>query len=179
MKMRLFYASHDGQARKISSHIVATLAKSGILVTPEDLAKKPSILDAISGQEILVVVAAVRYGSHLKPADQFLAAYSRLQSKAPLIIISVNLTARSAEKKTPQGNAYLRKWLRRHKINPVYATAIAGRLDYPSYSWFDRTMIRFIMYLTGGPTDPKATVEFTSWHEVDAIAAKIAALNAA
>jgi menaquinone-dependent protoporphyrinogen oxidase len=176
--MRLFYASRDGQSLKISTYIAAKLATNGIKVVPEDLAAIPAAADALSGRNLLVIVASVRYGHHLEPADRFLAAYRRLNSEAPLVILSVNLTARKANKKTAQNNPYLRKWLRRYNLTPAYAAAIAGRLDYPRYSWFDRTMIRFIMLLTGGPTDPQAVVEFTDWKEVDDATTKIAEIAA-
>jgi hypothetical protein len=55
--------------------------------------------------------------------------------------------------------------------------AIAGRLDYSRYGWLDRQLIRFIMMLTGGPTDPRTVVDFTSWEMVDDVAQRIAALN--
>ena len=47
------------------------------------------------------------------------------------------------------------------------AAAVAGRLDYPHYRWLDRQIIRFIMKMTGGPTDPRSCVEFTAWKAVD------------
>jgi menaquinone-dependent protoporphyrinogen oxidase len=34
-------------------------------------------------------------------------------------------------------------------------------------------MIRFIMWLTNGPTDPAASVEFTDWRAVDAFSQRI------
>ena len=40
----------------------------------------------------------------------------------------------------------------------------------------DRLMIRFIMWLTHGPTDLTAVVEFTDWHRVDAFAQRVHAL---
>ena len=36
------------------------------------------------------------------------------------------------------------------------------------YSFFDRLMILLIMWITKGPTDPNAVVEFTDWHQVEA-----------
>ncbi len=44
----------------------------------------------------------------------------------------------------------------------------AGKLDYPKYGPFDRFMIRFIMWITKGPTDPTTVVEFTDWQQVEA-----------
>ena len=39
---------------------------------------------------------------------------------------------------------------------------------------FDRTMIRLIMWMTKGPTDPTLTVEFTDWDKVDEFARMVA-----
>ena len=75
------------------------------------------------------------------------------------------------------GNAYLRKTIARHRLTPALAVAFAGRLDYRRYSWRDRLIIRFIMLLTGGPTDPDTEVEYTSWSAVDDFADAIAALR--
>ena len=52
----------------------------------------------------------------------------------------------------------------------------AGKLDYPRYGFLDRQMIRFIMLMTRGPTDPTAIVEFTDWQRVEAFAQRIHAL---
>ena len=43
----------------------------------------------------------------------------------------------------------------------------AGVVDYPTYNFFDRFMIRFIMWITNGPTDVKARFEFTDWKRVE------------
>ena len=55
----------------------------------------------------------------------------------------------------------------------------AGKLDYPRYGFFDRQMIRLIMWMTKGPTDPKAVVEFTDWAKVDAFAHEVCAVRGA
>jgi len=43
----------------------------------------------------------------------------------------------------------------------------AGKIDYPRYGFVDKHMIRFIMWMTKGPTDLTATIEFTDWNKVD------------
>jgi menaquinone-dependent protoporphyrinogen oxidase len=35
-------------------------------------------------------------------------------------------------------------------------------------------MIRFIMLITRGPTDPRAVIEFTDWNEVEAFGRRLA-----
>ncbi|WP_370654382.1 flavodoxin domain-containing protein [Rhodoferax sp.] len=52
----------------------------------------------------------------------------------------------------------------------------AGKLDYPRYRFVDRFMIRLIMFMTNGPTDPKAVIEFTDWQQVEAFGLKFCAL---
>jgi menaquinone-dependent protoporphyrinogen oxidase len=54
----------------------------------------------------------------------------------------------------------------------------AGNLDYPRYGAVDRNIIRLIMWLTGGPTDLRAKVEYTDWDEVRRYAKRVEALVA-
>ena len=171
----LYYATRDGQSRRIAEHIFNRLAASETLGPPQDVTvARPGDLAAAS---LIVLVAAVRYGKHLPEADRFLAAYRSLESPPPLALASVNLTARKPAKTTATGNAYLRKTIARHRLAPALAVAFAGRLDYRRYGWLDRQIIRFIMLLTRGPTDPDTCIEYTSWPAVDEFAARIADLQ--
>jgi menaquinone-dependent protoporphyrinogen oxidase len=171
----LYYATHDGHARRIAEHIYNRLAPSGAISPPRDVALSRS-KEELAAAALIVLVAAVRYGKHLPEADRFLSAYCALSSPPPLALASVNLTARKPEKTTATGNAYLRKTIARHHLAPALAVAFAGRLDYRRYSWRDRQIIRFIMLLTGGPTDPATSIEYTSWPAVDDFADRVAEL---
>jgi menaquinone-dependent protoporphyrinogen oxidase len=173
----LYYATRDGQSRRIAQHIFDRLAESSTLAPPQDLAVTRPASEDFNAASVIVLVAAVRYGKHLPEADRFLAAYAALPSPPPLALASVNLTARKPAKTTATGNAYLRKIIARHRLAPALAIAFAGRLDYQRYGWRDRAIIRFIMLLTGGPTDPATCIEYTSWPAVDDFAARIAELQ--
>lgn len=177
--LQLYYATHDGQTRRIAMHIADRLGERGIHVMPQDLGIVRPQPQTLSRASLLVLIAAVRYGRHLAEAEQALKTYTGLTSRPPLVLASVNLSARKPGKDTPEGNAYLRKLIARHSLQPAAAAAIAGRLDYPRYTWWDRQIIRFIMRLTGGPTDPAATVEYTDWDAVNALAARISDLQSA
>jgi len=50
-----------------------------------------------------------------------------------------------------------------------------GKIDYPKYGFVDKTMIRFIMWMTKGPTDPNSVTEFTDWDAVEALGHRIGA----
>lgn len=177
--MRLYYATHDGQSRQIAERIALRLTENSLPTAAVDLAQHVPDHDELASADGVIIVAAVRYGHHLPLADRLLAACCALSETVPLAVVSVNLSARKPGRDTVEGNPYLGKWLKRRKISPKLATAIAGRLDYPSYGWFDREMIRLIMRITGGPTDPDTQITYTDWDKVDAFAARIARLGEA
>ena len=172
----LYYATRDGQSRRIAEHLSRRLAEAGMPIPALDLAVAQPAASDLAAAAIVVLVAAVRYGRHLPEADRFLTVYRSLRSPPPLALASVNLTARKPGKTTATGNVYLRKVIARHRLAPAVAVAFAGRLDYRRYGWRDRWIIRFIMLLTGGPTDPATCVEYTSWREVDDFATAVGAL---
>lgn len=174
--MQIFYASRDGQSRKIATHVAGRLAARGITATPVDLATaQPSAAD-LARAPLVVAIMSIRYGKHLAEGLRFVETFKGLAAPPPLVLASVNLTARKPGKDTAEGNAYLRKLIARNGLKPALAAAFAGRLDYPRYGFFDRHIIRFIMLITGGPTDPRTVVEYTPWDRVDAFANDIAAL---
>jgi menaquinone-dependent protoporphyrinogen oxidase len=174
--MHLYYATHDGHTRRIAVRISERLADAGVAAEPFDLGAAQADTATLANEPLVVAVMAVRYGRHLPQAEQLIASYRALAKPPPLVLASVNLTARKPGKDTAQGSAYLRKLIARNKLSPALATAFAGKLDYPRYGFFDRQIIRFIMLLTGGPTDRNAVVEYTSWPAVDAFADEIAKL---
>ncbi|HUN42907.1 MAG TPA: flavodoxin domain-containing protein [Acetobacteraceae bacterium] len=175
--LMLLYASHDGQARRIAARIAVCLAEQWIAALPRDLAMGVPAAADLKTAPLIAVVSAVRYGRHLRAAERLLAAYKESGSTAPLIFVSVSLTARKPGRSRVENNQYLRASLQRHGVAAAFATAVAGRLDYPRYRWPDRQIIRLIMKLTGGPTNPRSCTEFTDWDAVDAIADRITELR--
>ena len=101
----------------------------------------------------------------------------RILESKPNAFFSVNVVARKPEKSRPETNPYLKKFLKQIAWKPKHLDVFAGRIDYPSYTFGDRMVIRFIMWITNGPTDPKAVVEFTDWKRVEAFGSVIAAMQ--
>ncbi len=173
----VLYATRDGHSRSVAARIGERLSADGMPARIGDLAEAiPSPAD-LAAAPLVVLVAAVRYGRHLPEAVRLLAALAKLSSPPPLALASVNLTARKPDKGTAETNPYLRKLIAASPVRPALATVVAGRLDYPSYRWWDRQIIRLIMWLTGGPTDPNTCVVYTSWRAVDEIAARLVELT--
>jgi menaquinone-dependent protoporphyrinogen oxidase len=172
----VFYATRDGHSRTVAARIVERLAAAGLHATARDLAEAMPSPEEIGAAPLVLLVASVRYGRHLRETGRFLAIYGKLSSPPPLALASVNLTARKPDKATAETNPYLRKLIAGSPVKPAEAIAIAGRLDYPRYRWWDRQIIRLIMWLTGGPTDPNTCLVYTSWSAVDDFASRLVEL---
>ena len=99
--MQLYYATRDGQSRRIAERIAGRLAERGIPASPQSLAAALPAPQRLAEARLATVVAAVRYGRHLPEAERFLAIYQTLRAPPPLVFLSVNLTARKPGKDTP------------------------------------------------------------------------------
>jgi menaquinone-dependent protoporphyrinogen oxidase len=88
---------------------------------------------------------------------------------------SVNAVARKDNKNTPESNPYILKFLKQTNWKPDYVEVFAGKINYPKYNLIDKYIIRFIMWITKGPTNIKNVYEFTDWAKVDNFASKFSA----
>jgi menaquinone-dependent protoporphyrinogen oxidase len=162
----------DGHTREICERLRPTLEAAGLEVALDELAAGSS--PELSGFDAVVVGASIRYGKHRPEVTAFIEAQYDYLASTPSAFFSVNAVARKPAKKTPDTNPYVRKFLGQISWQPQLIGIFAGKIDYPSYSFFDKHMIRFIMWMTKGPTDLDGTFEFTDWDDVDAFARRVA-----
>lgn len=168
------YSTTDGHTPRICERLRQVLAQQGHKVAVTALAAADA-LDLIAFDTI-VIGASIRYGKHQPQVAEFIARHQALLESKANAFFTVNIVARKPEKNRPETNPYLIKFLRQITWKPKLLGVFAGKLDYPRYRFFDRLMIRFIMLMTNGPTDPTAVIEFTDWQQVDAFGRKISAL---
>lgn len=164
-KIAIVYASRDGQTEKISQRIQARLiakAQPASLIAISDFSAKQ-----LADFDFVVFGAPIRYGKHLPEMIAFLQQNQDKLAKKNSAFFSVNLTARKANRNTPQTSKYLKKLFATLSWQPTYLEVFAGKLNYPQYRFIDRHMIRFIMWITKGPTDKSTVIEYTSWEKVD------------
>jgi menaquinone-dependent protoporphyrinogen oxidase len=76
------------------------------------------------------------------------------------------------EKNSPETNPYMKNFLDKSKWKPQSLSVFAGKIEYPKYGFIDKYVIRFIMWISKGPTDTTGTFEFTDWQKVDDFANK-------
>lgn len=170
----LIYSTTDGHTLKICRQIQRIVESAGNQATllPIDQA----LVGGLATFDTLVIGASIRYGHHAPAVGEFIGANADLLKSKPSAFFSVNLVARKPDKNRPDTNPYARRFLKRLPWRPRLAAVFAGKLDYPSYRPLDRLIIRLIMALTGGPTDPKTVQEFTDWQQVDQFAKAVCEL---
>lgn len=173
-KIIILYFSVDGQTKKISSYLQEKLIHSGNTVVISSLQESNHL--ALASFDKIVLAASIRYGNYNKLFYQFVARNKTLLESKPNAFITVNVTARKPGKDVPKTNPYVQKFLKKSSWQPQKMAIFAGRIHYAKYSLFDRTMIKFIMKLTKGPTAPNTNVEFTDWDKVDSFCHTIASL---
>ena len=168
----VLYSTVDGHTLKICENIKEVVEGEGHVATLARIEDAGTIDVARFDQ--IVIGASIRYGQHRPSVFEFIDAHLSLLDSKPNAFFTVNIVARKPEKNHPETNPYLRKFLQKTPWKPRLLEVFAGRLDYPRYRPIDRMMIRFIMRLTNGPTDPSTVVEFTDWQQVAGFARTIA-----
>jgi menaquinone-dependent protoporphyrinogen oxidase len=173
-RILIVYSTTDGHTLKICQRLRQAIEPSGAEVHVVSVADADGI--DLGTFDKIVLGASIRRGRHSKAVHEFIDARAEQLAAKPNAFFSVNIVARKPDKNRPETNPYLRKFLQRIRWQPGLLAVFAGKLDYPRYRFLDRLMIRFIMLMTRGPTDPRAVVEFTDWNEVEAFGRRVAEL---
>ncbi|WP_158782007.1 menaquinone-dependent protoporphyrinogen IX dehydrogenase [Pantoea sp. BAV 3049] len=174
MKALILFSSRDGQTREIASYIANQLKEQQECDLVNIL--HANAVDWTKYDRVLIG-ASIRYGHFHPKVVKFVKLHLQELRKRPSGFFSVNLTARKPEKRTPQTNAYTRKFLLNSPWEPDCCAVFAGALRYPRYGFFDRIMIQLIMRMTGGETDATKEVDYTDWEQVGRFAHEFAALS--
>ena len=173
-KVLILYSTTDGHTVEICNRLTATIEQGGDSVELVNLLDGPTL----EGREFdkIVIGASIRYGKHQPAVYDFIRNNQATLEAHPNALFSVNVVARKPEKNTPETNPYLQKFLKKIDWQPQNLGVFAGKISYPDYGFVDKQMIRFIMWMTKGPTDPTTVVEFTDWDSVDEFGRMVAAL---
>ncbi|MDX1498473.1 MAG: menaquinone-dependent protoporphyrinogen IX dehydrogenase [Woeseiaceae bacterium] len=170
----IVYSTVDGHTREICDRLQGVLEASGHQVTCIEL--NPDSAIDLAAPDAVVIGASIRYGKHRPEVARLINANVATLESKPGAFFSVNAVARKPGKKTPETNPYVRKFLATIRWRPPLVGIFAGKIDYPRYGFIDKTMIRFIMWITKGPTDPDGTFEFTDWDAVEDFGRRVAAM---
>ena len=170
MKSLIIYSSTDGQTKKICEKISDQL-KNKISF---DLVSVNKAFDLnFENYEKIVIGASIRYGKYDSKIFKLINKNLGLLENKQSSFFSVNVVARKQEKNTPETNPYIKKFYLSSKWKPKKIEVFAGKVDYPNYNFINKIIIKFIMYVTKGPTDTSQSYEFTDWDKVRRFANEI------
>lgn len=175
VKVLIAYSTCDGHTLEICERLKQVIEQQTHSVELRVIDGESDI--DVSPFDKVIIGASIRYGKHRPQVNEFIAKnLEHLESK-PSALFSVNVVARKPEKNTPETNPYLQKFLKQITWQPRHMAVFAGKINYPIYSFWDRQAIRFIMWMTKGPTDPTTVVDFTDWEKVEEFGRVIANLE--
>jgi len=166
----IIYSSTDGHTKTICERITNFLNKGNeVKIISLEGAQKINLYQFNK----IIIGASIRYGRHSNKLYKFIELNKSILDQKESIFFSVNVVARKPEKNSPDTNPYIRKFLKTSKWKPKKIGVFAGKVDYPKYSFFDKYIIKLIMFITKGPTDTTRSYEFTDWSKVDDFAKEL------
>tara|TARA_B100001769_G_C21822815_1_gene447169 strand:- start:124 stop:636 length:513 start_codon:yes stop_codon:yes gene_type:complete len=166
-KILLTYSTVDGHTKTICEKILSYSKNSHVDILPIDSSIN------IKDYDIVVIGASIRYGKYREEIFKFIKENEELLNSKDNAFFSVNVVARKENKNKPETNPYLIKFLNKISWQPKILDVFAGKIDYPKYKFLDKYAIKFIMWITKGPTDTSKVYEFTDWNRVKSFAEKL------
>lgn len=162
------YMTRGGHTARIARCLCEGVEAAGGQAAALDVRDAENTVIDWARHDVVVVGAPVLYGNYDKSVMRFIERHKEALAERPNAFFNVSVVARTPEKATVSGNRYMQKFLELSPWKPRELKVIAGKVDYPSWPWWDRIMIRLIMKMTHGPTDPKAVIDYTDWDDVRA-----------
>lgn len=171
----VFFATSEGQTRRIAKRIASVLHDLGLDSRAVDL-NEPNA-STIDWRHVrgALVGASIHAGKHQKAAERFVQSHVADLSRVPSAFFSVSLSAASKTAREVDAAANLAKafpatcgW------RPDRIESVAGRLAYQEYGFFIRAVMKWIAKKEGAPTDTSRDYELTNWEEVDKLARDMA-----
>lgn len=166
----LIYSSTDGQTFKISEY-VKEKCKTKMIFELKPINDVKNI--SLNEYEIIIIGASIRYGKHNSQVTKLVKENLEVLKEKKTAFFSVNAVARKSGKDLSSSNPYVIKFLKKTNWKPNISAVFAGKINYPKYKFFEKVIIRLIMFITNGPTDTSKSYEFTNWLKVDEFAAEL------
>lgn len=167
----IIYSSTDGQTKAICERI-KNFTKNNESIKLASLKEATNI--NLQSFENIIIGASIRYGKHNKDLYKFINNNKVILEKKKSAFFSVNVVARKPKKNTPETNPYMQKFLKISNWKPNKLAVFAGKVDYLKYGFFDKYIIKLIMFITKGPTDTSKAYEFTDWSKVEDFSKELA-----
>jgi menaquinone-dependent protoporphyrinogen oxidase len=171
----IFYATSEGQTRRIAERIAAELGKHGLDSRAIPIISDESARMDWSRVRGAVIGASIHLGKHQPEARAFARVHHVALSSVPSLFVSVSMAAASKDPDEVEAVRQIAvQFTAATGWTPTHVASIAGRLAYTQYNWFVRLMMRRIARQHSAATDTSRDHEYTDWQEVERLADELA-----
>jgi menaquinone-dependent protoporphyrinogen oxidase len=172
----VFYATREGQTRRIAEQAAARLRDEGFAVELFNVAELDATRE-LADCAGAILAASVHIGKHEPEMIAFVRRHRAELERIPNAFLSVSMSAAGVEDshRTDEQRARARsdvryvidRFVKDTGWQPQQTQPIAGALRYSQYNPLIRLIMRLISWRAGGPTDPRHDSEFTDWAALD------------
>ena len=174
MKILAVYGSNYGQTRAVLQRVAAALESHGHSVATFKGDALPADL-VVEDYAAAVLAGSVHMGKYRPYMLDFVRRHTAALRDRPTAFISVNGTRPESEPEwRDEANAYVRQFVEQTGLEPRWTASFAGKLQYKSYGFITRFIMKRIAGSRGGPTDTSRDYEFTDWDAVDRFGGELA-----
>jgi len=188
MKAAVFYATRQGQARKLAERIAADLGAHGMDVKLENVRTIRAPIDW-RAYTTVCLTASVHAGHHEREMIEFVRANREELQRLGAVFLSVTLseagaedrhaTAERRERSAADARRMIDVFVEQTGWKPARSLPVAGALAYSHYNFLMRFFMKRIARAQGAPTDTSRDYEFTDWVAVDRFVDDVARTAAA
>ena len=169
----ILYATTEGYTARIAERIAQRLRGKGRRVEIHRADAVPAGLEPVC-YDGLIVGSSIHYGRHPGFLRTLVRRFRTALTAQPSAFFSVSLSAGGPGAKPEAARRYLETFLRQVDWHPPQTATFAGALQYSKYGVFKRLLMRMIVGIAGGDTDPTRDYEYTDWNAVDRFADEFA-----
>ncbi len=166
MNLLIFYATIEGQTRKIAERIARIAEDNGNMVFLAD-ASQPGLADP-AGYDAAILCAPIHIGKYPASFVHYIQQWKGSLKSVPTALLTVSLAIASKnESERKEAENFPRQleqatgWRADKELNA------AGALKYLEYDFLRRWAMRYISGKEGGPTDTSRDYEMTDWVELE------------
>jgi menaquinone-dependent protoporphyrinogen oxidase len=159
------FASTEGQTHKIAERAASVAQEQGQQVELYDTSALEGI-PSIGAVDAVIVAASVHEDRHQESASNFVMAHRDQLSQKKSALISVSLSAATAEGRT-EAQHYVDGFVEATGWSPRKTLLLAGALDWADCDYFQRQVLAHILADQGLTPDQKGIHEFTDWSALE------------
>lgn len=172
----VFYATTEGQTRRIADRIAARIREHGLSSEAISLEAPEAMQGEWETAPAIVIGASLHGGRHQKEAARFVRLHRDLLNQSISALFSVSLTAASKRAgEADKARRIAETFAEELGWRPHVVVSLAGRLAYTQYGFLKRWIVRAIARHEGGSTDTTRDFEYTDWAAVGQFADRIVA----